>query len=210
MRHSTILCAITISSLFLSSCSNLQEPETLNNDFTKKTRSDYSYSPHTLSYGEVMQSCHKVIPKGRGSVNATLKPLTAKNDEFKSVFLSDTIAYIVDYSDKEGYAIIPNDSRIDEVLAYSTTSNFSEENVLANHFFFDKIENYLASELIKIENGVLNNQDKAPVKHFVIDPQITIEIGPLAPFNSVVEKYHPTAMPLFERGRRYNRFASER
>lgn len=183
-------CAITL--LLIASCANHEEPQFVENIQTPSTRSDNSSTPRTLSYEEVISSSSKVMNKTRSAINATLKPILACNDEYKDIFISDTIAYVVNYQDNGGYAIVPNDSRIDEILAYSNNHNFTENNVLANHFFVERIEGYLASVLSAEEADDNSNAiDKAPIKHFVINPQITVELGPLPPFNSVVEKYHP-------------------
>lgn len=176
--------------ILISCSSNFDEPSSPAP--RKITRSDVLETPHTLSRDEVMASCKKVLKKESDTKLATLTPILACNENLKDNFLSDTIAYVVNHPNNGGFAIIANDSRVKEILAYSDKNNFSEDNLLAKYFFINKIEGYLASVLnndSKEPDG--NNPDKIPVKHFVIDPQITVELGPWAPFNRVVEKNHP-------------------
>lgn len=123
---------------------------------------------------------------------ANIKPVMAQNEVNIATLFSDTVAYVINYKNNEGFAIIANDNRIDPILAYSDKGNFSEENLIAKAFFLDKIEGYLAS---LDEMGVLstqtNNTENAPVRRIIVEPQITIELSPTDPFNKQVNKEHP-------------------
>lgn len=196
-NHFQNLLTIIVMTTMLFSCASQEEPQKESDDL-RTTRSAIS-DCHSLSKDEVLIKASAVLnKKAVVATQAKVQPVMAQKYLNSPMLLSDTIAYIVNYNDNAGFAVVANDSRVDEVLAYSDKGSFSYDNPIAKAMFLDKIEGYLHSlssgEKIYSSTGTIN----APTRHLVIDPQINIEIGPTAPFDKIVTKYHPVGHTGFQ------------
>lgn len=187
LTHLAIWIAVSI--LTLASCNSLEEP-IQQSDAERQTRS-IETSSLTLNQTDVLIKSAKILKKDTKSITkAKVEAVLAQKYINDPKLLSDTVAYIVNYSDNGGFAIIANDSRIEETLAYSETGNFTSDNPMAKAMFIDKIEDYLYSLASSGTNVSQSSQVKAATRHLVIDPQIDIEISPLEPFNrKITEEY---------------------
>lgn len=110
-----------------------------------------------LSRFDYVTSC----PKGR-SVNA------------------DTLAYIINYGDGDGFVVVSADNRVEPVLAYSHNNNFSLDNQLAKTQFLDRIDNYISAA------RTVSAPVKAPVDPayvYQMEPITKIMLGQREPFN---------------------------
>lgn len=179
------------AAIALVSCSSDYEPS--EPSITPTSTRAVADVAHTFTIQQAQLIANTKLKKSAISAQgANIKPIMAQNEVNVATLLSDTVAYVINYKNNEGFAIIANDNRIDPILAYSNKGNFSDENIMAKAFFLDKIEGYLAS---LDENGVLstqtNNTENAPVRRIIVEPQITIELSPTDPFNKQVNKEHP-------------------
>lgn len=179
-----------IAAIILASCTADYEPCSQS---IKQTRgaADVAY---TYTAQEAQQIANAKLRKSAFSgINAKVEPIKAKNKQNHDLLLSDTVAYVINYNNNGGFAIIANDSRIDPVLAYGNKGEFSEKNIVAKEMFLDKIEGYLANlSKTNISESKQNTSSlNSPTRRIVIDPQITIELGPEEPFDRLVKKDHP-------------------
>lgn len=200
MRHNYFRTTlwIVVTLVFLASCSsNLEpydQPDASNRTIRTRTIMD---DVHTFSVHEAQMIANNKLKKRTVSAqNAKIKPVLAKQQENLPLLLSDTVAYVVNYSDNQGFVIVANDSRADSVLAYSDKGNFSEENLMAKILFLDKIENYLASlsdsnKVAQAAQQGTSTGENAPVRRIIVEPQITTQLGPTSPFNKKIEEEHP-------------------
>lgn len=109
---------------------------------------------------------------------------------------NDTVAYIINYKDASGFAIVANDNRINPLLAYSDTGNFTTENELAMHYFVENIGPYVYSQEVSSQTQFSSNSiivpPTQPTNPIVAgEPYIKTNLGQWSPYNQVVEKLHP-------------------
>lgn len=126
----------------------------------------------------------------RYSFDALISPIIAQNSPIRSAAEADTIAFIINYENDGGFAIIANDDRIESLLAYSESGHLSADNPLVKALFLDKIENFINKSVSQNET-VSNNTATTSTQRIVIEPRIDLEIGSTAPFNQLVDKYYP-------------------
>lgn len=101
----------------------------------------------------------------------------------------DTLAYIINYPDNGGFAIIATDTRVYPILAYANTGNFNTDNEAVNDNFIDCIENYIADG---IENdNPYNTNDISLETCYIMSPRAGIGLHQNAPYNKYVEIEHP-------------------
>ncbi len=176
-----------------ASCTSSEEPLTAISQNPQTRGLDNIES--TYSIHQAIQIANKKLQKNAAdALKAKTTVLLATDSECISNLLSDTVAYIINYANKSGFAIIGNDNRLENpILAYNEEGNFSQENILAKAFFLNNIEKYLASFNIKKNSNVKEskNIEPAPTRRLIVEPQITIELSPFSPFNDKIAKEHP-------------------
>ena len=105
---------------------------------------------------------------------------------------SDTVAYIVNYANSEGFVIISTNKKVEPLLAYSDTGSFSLDNEMAKCYFVDKIKSY--SDNVHPMDADLKESFAAAsldTIHYKYEPVIKKSLGQWSPYNKVVEKYYP-------------------
>lgn len=189
MKEKLLAIIAVILAVVVGACSSIEEPLAAG-DEPEQTRAGDVTPVRTYSVAEVRTFASRALnKKPLASLRATMTPVLATSKENLDKLLSDTVAYIVNYPDKGGFAVIANDSRVNPVLAYGDSVNFSMDNPVAKAAFLDRIEGYLASQS---GNGAAkDNLAQTPVRRVIIEPQITTKIGPWDPFSSVVSEHHP-------------------
>lgn len=107
----------------------------------------------------------------------------------RSSVLSDTLAYILNYPDEGGFAIIAADNRVNPVLAYSEQGNFNGESDIANKYFIDHIAPYM-------EKAATATPTSAPppdgsLTEYVKAPSNYIKLHQFNPWNKYIVQEYP-------------------
>ena len=104
-----------------------------------------------------------------------------------STFPLDTLAYVINYADNGGFSIISRDNRINPLLAYSSTGNFSLTNEIAKAQFIDRLKDYMSLKCVGNKKYDDSNVEDACR---IVNNIVNICIGQGAPFNKYVHREH--------------------
>lgn len=107
-------------------------------------------------------------------------------------FVYDTLAYILNRGDGEGFIVVSSDNRVFPVLAYSETGTFSykesmEDPVYAN--FISRLDGYLKSAENK--DSVIEVPDDYLLRCVIHREVVDSSWHQLSPYNKYVVKYNP-------------------
>lgn len=177
---------IGIIPILIFSCST--ENELIEENVNKISQNKTSSSSNTITIENAKRIAAQIINfNTRGEEDPEVEFIKYNNISIRHKLLSDTLAYVIQYKDREGFAIIANDNRIDPILAYSNNSNIDIHNELIKSIFINKIELYLAS-ISDSGNNISNYK-----KRIIIEPQIAdyVQIGPTSPLDKVVISHYP-------------------
>lgn len=186
MKKTSIIALLILLGAFLPSCVNheglVEEP----------TSSGVveSYGQKKISESEALAIADKLL--GRKSARSgeqglpTIDYVSSRTS--RSGDGSDTLAYIINYANNSGFAIISSDKRVYPVLAYSACNGFSADNEMARDYFLDRIEDYVTSESTR---AALPPTSPNYFVSTVVEPQIVTQVHQLAPFNQYVVQEHP-------------------
>ncbi len=109
----------------------------------------------------------------------------AKSRNFNNV--PDTVAYVVNYPDEKGFAIIAGDTRVNPVLAFNDSGNFNLSNEAVQENFISKIAPFIGMrDTISVEIGFEPTQIIGFKRPF-----INVPLGQGAPWNKYVDEEHP-------------------
>lgn len=114
--------------------------------------------------------------------------ISNKSPKTRSASISDTLAYIINYANDEGFAIISTNKNVFPVLAFSEKGNFSCDNENARINFVDKIEEYNATANT---GKTYNSENPQYGVCYQIRPFVKTTIGLNAPWDKYVIKEHP-------------------
>lgn len=182
LQHLLVMKAIAVIAL-LGSCSSYEEPAVP--ETTKSTRSGVDPSL-TYTPTEALSIANNALSRKLPSSTAVkVTPLQATRKELTSKLASDTVAFIINYPGNNGFVVVANDTRINPVIAYSNTGSISERDEVISALFFNKIQKYLAN-LSSSDIRTPSEIGGAPKRRFIIEPQISIQLGPSKPFNKLL------------------------
>lgn len=122
-----------------ASCSNQDMPDPVQNN-----NSDKALSEGAL---EAVAIADDFLGRSQSRSGETPQVLYILN-EAKSrseASLPDTLAYVVNYPEQSGYAVVMNSDRPDRVLAFSETGNFDMNNEVVNEYFTSRIGSFMAT-----------------------------------------------------------------
>lgn len=135
----------------------------------------------------------KIFNKTRSVSDYTIEYVLNDNPKTRNINIPDTLAYIINFGNNNGFAVISSDNRIFPILAYSDTGHFKYEKsendpVYVN--FISIIDDYMAT---------INENDTAiiiPDDYFSTcaseGPLLeTKDWGDREPFNKYIEEEHP-------------------
>lgn len=175
-----------IGMTLLSSCTDSTLEKIVENE--KETK---ALSVHKISKSEALEIANTVLgnpvmTKGRLSFpkfDYVLKEKTKSNTS-----LQDTVAYIINYPDNNGFVIVSGDNRVYPVLAFSETGTFSSENEIAQKNFIDGIEYYLENNS---DSDVSYTVDGTSFDScYAVSPFVSTGLHQGNPYNKyVVEEY---------------------
>lgn len=102
---------------------------------------------------------------------------------------SDTIAYIINYSDEGGFAIVSADDRVFPILGYSHEGNFSLSNEIAFENFISNIGSYIDA----YSGGVSTRPNLEEYQEICeVPPIVDIVLGQRGPWDKYVIEEHPS------------------
>lgn len=134
--HYAAAVAMTLGA---ASCSNQDMPDPVQNN-----NSDKALSEGAL---EAVAIANDFLGRSQSRSGETPQVLYILN-EAKSrseASLPDTLAYVVNYPEQSGYAVVMNSDRPDRVLAFSETGNFDMDNEVINEYFTSRIGSFMAT-----------------------------------------------------------------
>ncbi len=112
--------------------------------------------------------------------------LSDNNKKTRSISIPDTLAYVINYPNNDGFVIVATDRRVNPVLGFSDKGNFSFENDNAKVDFIDRIETYMANA----NSDVSYDSDNYNMYYQVL-PVLKISLSQGSPWNKYVIKDHP-------------------
>lgn len=146
----------------------------------------------TISKNEALEIAGRVLqfsPLTRGVTNSAPSfDYVISDPKTRSASQPDTLAYIINYPNDEGFVIVSTLRKVYPVMAYSDRGNFSLENEVAKANFIDKIDSYVsnADDSTIYEVG---NHDFSDC--FSNSPAIEVSLSQWSPWNKYVVKKHP-------------------
>lgn len=109
-----------------------------------------------------------------------IEPIQRKVGTRATELESDTIAYVLNYSENNSFVVIANDKRVPSVLAYSDENLFDQNDSIIQQEFIDNIPEFM-------ERSIANKHDSIPYSSLpiseVVEPILTTTIYGQAPFN---------------------------
>lgn len=103
--------------------------------------------------------------------------------------LPDTLAYIFNYQNDNGFTIVAADNRLSPILAYSNEGTFSFDNEIVTENFISNISLYMSAEISK--GQIYKVDTEKPESCVQIYPKISESIGQSYPYNKYVILEHP-------------------
>lgn len=184
-----------IGMTFLVSCSSdsyLREPD--------ETAVNVSQNgePFRLSQDEaVTKACETLGKKqsrseGAVSVEYVLRSETHKGTRSASA-VNDTVAYIINYPDNGGFAIVAADKRVSRVLAYADHGYFDKEIPTVKETFLSNIGDYVDEQCSGTRSSVdpgIQDPPK-PQTYYTIPTIIEINLSQESPWDRYVKKEYP-------------------
>lgn len=109
--------------------------------------------------------------------------------------LPDTLAYIVNYPDNGGFAVVCGDNRVSNILAYSPDGNLDPENEVIKANFYDGIAGYVSNRLGGPGDMGTDSLTVSPADEMTfcieVEPKITVPLHGYAPFNKYWDIRYP-------------------
>ena len=119
-------------------------------DLSSEHGQSLSGMPHEsthISQSEALEIANKFLGKpllSRCSEQEVDFQYVITTDETRSTYtFSDTIAYVINYPDNNGFAIIASDRRVNPVLAFADEGVFTFDNEVSKVNFIDRISSYI-------------------------------------------------------------------
>lgn len=112
--------------------------------------------------------------------------LSNKKSTTRSASMSDTLAYIINYPNEEGFAIVSTSRKIFPVLGFSEKGHFSIDNENAKLNFIDKIEEYS----VNTSDANFDNRKKYCI-NYSIHPIVKTTLNQRSPWDKYVLKENP-------------------
>lgn len=101
---------------------------------------------------------------------------------------NDTLAYIINYENEGGFAIISSTRNVYPVLAFSKSGSFDLNNIIAKESFIDKIEDYYDSQTDS--NISYTVSDNVLEGCYGTEPVVSFLMHQWYPWNKFVTKEH--------------------
>lgn len=143
-----------------------------------------------ISKEEALSIANKVLKKPNTTRTISTNEifsyvLSNKKLKTRGISLPDTLAYVINYPNDEGFVMISSDRRVNPVLGFSDEGHFSFDNENAKSNFVDKIAAYMQSA----SPNLSYNSDGYEMYYQVL-PSIKVSLGQYSPWNKYVLKEH--------------------
>lgn len=185
--------AISIGILLIpAACSSYEEPVNKSAEIEKTTRSGIPSGPSTISESDAISKAMDQLELNRLTAPAyTVDYVIAGDTSSKSKFLSDTLAYVINFKNDSGYTVVSNDTRIDPVLAYSNEGNLEVINGKINNPILNNMEAYFAKNINILTTPDSESANSGMCYHWIIEYRIKTSVHESSPYNNLVVKEHP-------------------
>ncbi|MDE7496525.1 MAG: Spi family protease inhibitor [Muribaculaceae bacterium] len=142
-----------------------------------------------INLGEALVIAENAV--GRGVTRSTTSAVATvdyvlNNVKTRSQDLPDTLAYVINYADEGGFAIISADNRVQPVLAFSENGTFSFDNEIAVDNFINNLGEFISQNNETSFKGIVY-----PLFVQEVAPRIVTQIHQEAPFNKYVVAEYP-------------------
>ena len=144
----------------------------------------------TFGKARALDIADKVLKKTgtRSAGNEPTYEYIVKDPTLSSMVVPDTMAYVVNYPDNEGFVIVANYDHVYPVLAYSNTGNFTFDNEIAKANFVDNIGAYIEAA---DPDETFDVSDDDFDGCYISNPVIDISLSQKEPWDYYVYKLHP-------------------
>ena len=172
----------------LSACSNYEETDS---SLTPPlTRSGINQNKSTLSTSEAVEIANEVLKRTSGEISEiNVTPLLSDGSSYKGM-VCDTIAYIINYGDKEGFAVVVNDRRVTSPIAYNKKGELTNAPSFIKAAFLDNIPNYLYSLNFKEAANSEGNVKGSPSRRLIIEPERDVPVDGFYPFTKKITEVY--------------------
>lgn len=187
MRQNYVIILITSLGLFLSACSSmLEEPASFESGSI-----DVEYSSSKINKEEAIHIANKILKKFDTRNDTPSTPsceYIVNSHSTRSSSTPDTVAYVLNYPDNEGFAIISSSRKVHPVLAFSTIGKFDFDNEAVNLYFIDKIASYIDNA---DDATIHEDEEELLAGCVVIDNYSPVNINQYYPWNKYVVQDFP-------------------
>ncbi len=178
---------IAIIAIIAVGCSNIQDIEHPNQNIEKCNK----HLP-SLSATEATEIAELILNKTRTRTIKNLKPtieyVVNATSTTRSDSNVDTLAYVLNYPDDAGFAIIASSKNVYPILAFSPYGNFSFNNEGAINNFINNLNNYIKNADYSTEYTIT---EESLDGCYSISPQFQTSLSQDAPWNKYVTKGYP-------------------
>lgn len=181
------LMAVLVSGLMLSGCTNdiddLQQPDKIENDAAGIA--------NKVSKADAMDIARKVLKKSPTRGGSQMLPTfeyVVEENFTRGGTSADTLAYILNYPNNEGFVIISTDRRVYPVLGFANEGHFSFDNDNAKDNFIEKIGSYMDNAISDTLYDVAEHDFDGC---YVVNPMVQVSLHQLSPWNKYVIEEHP-------------------
>lgn len=183
--------SVLLFSLLLVACNSVTDNDILNQfsntDFYKISEEEaLSQAKSFLSDFEVSsRSGSKTAPKKIKSIQPLKSKVVATRANVSSS-LPDTMAYIIDFDEDNGFMLVSADRRVEGVLAYVESGDFSSYEEIDNkgfNMFLDGLQKYYAKEIQKANLQTVSTSSSEWVTDSLVMPILNCKWGQFMPYN---------------------------
>lgn len=184
------LALLTFCSSLLMSCSE-EEKNPYLEEQTEKVRCNVE---QTVTKNDALRISEMILnkkSKTRGTFEEPSINYVIKEKEMRTRngnVSEDTLAYIVNYPDNKGFAIISSSRKVYPVLGFSTQGNFSTDNEIAQTNFVSNIAYYIESADESASYYVSEDDFEGC---YSVEPIVQISLSQRAPWDKYVIQEHP-------------------
>ena len=166
------------ASLLLTGCTSEFKNEPQENALTSK----YEVNNNRRTMEEITE----IALRGKKGT----REITHVSSILPVAYMRDTLAYIFNFANDNGFSIVSTSKYVVPELAYSDKGNFSNTNEIAMSNFIDRINEYTAKREAAMEIYDFDPGEPT-IRTFSHGPLVEIKLGQTDPFNQTVQKYHP-------------------
>ena len=146
--------------LFITGCTDSENSLHTPTDQNFKTRGDLGTTT-ALNRDEAISIADHVLNRVGSGLNKSVQVIVDTKSVYSGKLLPDTLAYVVNYGNENGYAIVANNRNLTSPIAYSLTGTYTEEPSILKYLVLDIIPQFMSD----LNNNKLDdelNEDVIP------------------------------------------------